>query len=319
MARSMESQMYIGLDVGGTFLKGARIDWAGNVAAQLHEPVASKSSEELLAQLEAAVRSLAGGDPASLVTGVGIGLPGIVDNTHSRVRVAPTLPILDGVAVGEELTRRTGVPATAENDANAAALAETLRGAGRGAENVLYVTLGTGIGAGLILGGRIWEGRSGYAGEIGHIQVEPNGVPCRCGSNGCLETVAGAPGWVRRAEAAIATRESTLCGRTLDPSVIAEAAFEDDAVAVEVVDGAARALAVGIAACLDLLNIERVVIGGGMATAGKFLLDKIVAETRRRTFPQVFEDCTFRLAELGGDAGVIGAACVAVVAAGSGK
>lgn len=316
MAPSIEGQMYIGLDVGGSTLKGARIDGSGSIASRMEESVARGSAEALLAQLEAAVRSLAGGeDPASLVSGIGVGLPGIVDRATQRVRVAPTLPALNGVAVGEDLTRRTGIPATAENDANAAGLAEALRGAGRGADNVLFVTLGTGIGAGLVLGGRIWQGFSGYAGEIGHIQVDPDGVECGCGSRGCLETVAGVPGWIRRAEVALKTRDSVLKGRPLDPAAITEAALEDDAVALEVVDGAARALAVGLAAALNLLNVERVVIGGGMATAGLFLLDRIVAETRRRTFSQVFADCSFRLAELGGDAGVIGAGCVAVVAA----
>jgi glucokinase len=310
---ALESRMYVGLDVGGSSVKGARVDAEGNIAERLQQAVVRTSGEALLAQLEEVVRGLSGDEPSGHVSGVGIGLPGIVDRT-SRVRVAPTLPVLNGVSVGEELTRRLGVRVTAENDANAAALAEALRGAGRGADNVLYLTVGTGVGAGLVLGGRIWSGRQGYAGEIGHIQVDPEGVPCGCGSRGCLETVAGAPGWVRRAQALLASRDSSLKGRGLDAMAIAEAAFEDDPVALEVMEGAARALAVGIAAALDLLDIERVVIGGGVATSGRFLLDRIVEETRRRTFPQIFEACTFRLAELGEDAGIVGAACVAVLA-----
>ena len=309
---------YIGLDVGGTFLKGARIDSGGKVLARLHESIRKATTPELLAQLAGAVETLeAGVGPA---VAVGIGLPGIVEMTRGRVRSAPNVPALDGLKVGEELEARTGRASFAENDANAAALAEAWLGAGRGASHVLYVTLGTGVGGGLVFDGRIWIGRNGYAGEIGHIQVEPDGLPCGCGSWGCLETIAGVPGGARRAEALLAGgRPSALAGRSpLDPQVIVEAARGDDAVALEVVDGAARAVGVGVAAVLDLLNIDRVVVGGGVASAGFFLLERITEETRRRTFPHVFADVTFRLAELGADAGVVGAARVGMIGVGNG-
>lgn len=306
--------MYVGLDVGGTFLKAARVDGAGAIAAQLSEPVRKETADGLFDQLEAAVRSLAGQDGLDDIAGIGVGLPGIVDRDTLKVTRAPNVPVLDGLSVGEEMTRRLGIPSFAENDANAAGLAEAWLGAGRGAENVLFVTLGTGVGAAVIISGRIWTGRSGYAGEIGHVQFEPDGVPCGCGSWGCVETVAGIGGWRRRAEAAVASRESALRGRDPDPAVIVEAAWEGDDVALEIVQGSARALGVGLAAALNLFNFERVVIGGGVAQAGLFLLERIMDETRKRTFPQVFADCTFRLAELGGNAGVVGAAGVALLA-----
>jgi len=221
--------------------------------------------------------------------------------------------------VGEELEARTGRASFVENDANAAALAEAWLGAGRGGHDVLYVTLGTGVGGGLVFDGRIWMGRNGYAGEIGHIQVDPDGPACGCGSWGCLETIAGIPGWTRRAEALLAGgRQSTLVGVSpLDPQAIVEAARGDDAVALEVVDGAARAVGMGIAAVLDLLNVDRVVVGGGVANAGFFLLERIVEEARKRTFPHVFADVSFRLAELGSDAGVVGAARVGMLGVGN--
>jgi glucokinase len=302
----------IGLDVGGSFLKGARVDRTGRVEARLHQPVAGRSAEDLLDQLVAAVVALEEG--AAPARAVGIGLPGIVERGALRVRVAPAVPVLNGLPVGEEVSRRTGRPTFLENDANAAALAEAWLGAGRGARSLLLVTLGTGIGGGLVLEGRIWTGQSGYAGEVGHIQVEPDGVPCACGSHGCLETVAGAPGWKRRAEAALASRQSSLSGRPLDPETIVEAARSGDPVALEVVEGSAAALGVGVAATLDLLNLDRVIVAGGVAAAGAFLLDRIVAQVQRRTFPQIFADCSFRVAELGPDAGVVGAARVALLA-----
>ncbi len=309
---------YIGLDVGGTFLKGARIDASGKVLARLHEPIRKTTTADILGQLAGAVESLEKDVGPSLA--VGVGLPGIVEMTRGRVRSAPNVPALDGLKVGEELEARTGRASFAENDANAAALAEAWLGAGRGASHVLFVTLGTGVGGGLVFDGRIWMGRNGYAGEIGHIQVEPDGVPCGCGSWGCLETIAGVPGWGRRAEALLASgRSSVLAGKSpLDPQVIVEAARGDDAVALEVVDGAARAVGVGVAAVLDLLNVDRVVVGGGVAAAGFFLLERIAEETRKRTFPHVFADVTFRLAELGSDAGVVGASRVGMIGVGNG-
>jgi glucokinase len=304
----MVLKMFIGLDIGGTFLKGAQIGEDGQVLERMREPIAKTKAEDLLRQLEAAVRSLGGPDQSA----VGVGVPGIVDS-QSQVRVSPNISSLNGIPVGAELGRRLGRPVFLENDANAAALAEAWIGAGRGADSVLLLTLGTGIGGGVVLGGRIWTGVSGYAGEIGHIHVDPDGVPCGCGSWGCLETIAGAPGWQRRAEKALETRESRLRGRQLEPKVIVEAARQGDAVALEIVGGAARALGIGIAAALLLLNVDRVVIAGGVAAAGDFLLDRIVEETRRRVFGNVFGDCTFRLAELGADTGVIGAARVAML------
>jgi glucokinase len=308
---------YIGLDVGGTFLKGARMDGSGRILNRLHEPIRKSSPREILDQFATAVEALeAKGGPSAAV---GIGLPGIIEMTKGRVRGAPNAPVLDGLMVGREVETRTGRASFVENDANAAALAEAWLGAGRGGSHVLFVTLGTGVGGGLVFDGRVWLGRNGYAGEIGHIQVDPNGIPCGCGSWGCLETIAGIPGWTRRAEALLAGgRESALAGKSpLDPQAIVEAARGEDAVALEVVDGAARAIAVGVAAVLNLLNVDRVVVGGGVANAGFFLLERIAEETRRRVFPHVFADVSFRLAELGSDAGVVGAARVGMIGVGN--
>jgi glucokinase len=305
----------VGLDLGGTFLKGARLDASGRVCARLHEQTARDSPESLLDQLARGVAGLeAEGGP---VAAVGVGLPAIVENESGRVRRSPNLSVLDGLAVGQELTRRTGRPAFPENDANAAALGEAWLGAGRGGKAVLYVTLGTGVGGAIVIEGRVYEGAAGYAGEIGHVQVDPRGRPCGCGSWGCVETVAGSAGWVARAEQARAERETSLRGVPLDPAAIVAAAQAGDAVALEVVQESARALGVGIAGALNLLNPDRVVVGGGVSAAGTFLLDRVVAEVKLRVFPDVFAAAQFRLAELGGEAGSIGAGRVAMLAHGS--
>jgi glucokinase len=302
---------YVGLDVGGTYLKGARIDEAGRVLARLHQPIEKGSQPALLGQLAAAVRTLEGQVP---VAGVGIGLPGIIDLGSGHVRSAPNLPALNGLDLAAEISQRTGRRCFPENDANAAALAEAWLGAGRDAQAVLLITLGTGVGGGLVFHGKIWSGRSGYAGEIGHIQVDPEGVPCGCGSWGCLETIAGIAGWVRRAEEEMATRSSPLSGfDVITPEIIVREANAGDPVALDVMDDAARAVGIGVAATLNLLNLDRVVVGGGVARAGEVLLARIVAHARKRTFAHVFEDASFRLAELGPDAGVVGAARASII------
>ena len=191
-------------------------------------------------------------------------------------------------------------------------MAEAWLGAGRGAKSLVFLTLGTGVGGAVILHERLWTGRSGYAGEAGHIQLDPDGEPCGCGSRGCLETVVGIAGWSRRAEEKIKTRSSRLAGQRIEPATIVAAAREGDQVAIEVVDETAKALGQALGALINVLNPERAVIGGGVAAAGAFLLDRVVRDTKKCCWPQAFEDCSFRMAELGGDAGMVGAARVAM-------
>ena len=310
MPSDAQSSTYVGLDVGGTFLKGARVDEEGKVLERIQEPIVRDDIATLLEQLVRAVSRL---DPTGRATAIGIGIPGIVHQATSRVLACPNLPLLDGFSLGMEITHRTARPVFLENDANAAALGEAWLGAGRGADNLILVTVGTGVGGGVILRGRIWSGVNGHAGEIGHIQVDPAGVPCGCGSRGCLETVAGIGGWRRRATHLLESRTSALDGQLLDPAHIVEAAKAGDAVGLDVVDGVARALGIGIGAALLLLNLDRVVMGGGVSGAGPFLLDRIVDHVRRRVFPQVLAGCSFALAELGSEAGVVGAARVAAL------
>jgi glucokinase len=303
---------FIGLDVGGTYLKGARIAPSGEVEARLHEPIVRDDPEDLMAQFEGAVSTLSAG---ATVRAVGVGVPGIVDHKGARLRGVPNLPALAAFRehdLGAEIGARVRRPTFIENDGNAAGLAEAWRGAGRGAESLVFLTLGTGVGGAVILRDRLWTGRSGYAGEIGHVQIDPEGELCGCGVRGCLETVVGIGGWVRRAEQKIETRPSSLAGQGIDPASIVAAAVRGDAVAVEVVDETTRALGQALGGLINTLNPERVVIGGGVAAAGAFLLERIVRDTKARCWPQAFADCSFRLAELGGDSGVVGAGRVAM-------
>jgi len=301
---------YIGLEVGSDVLRGGRVNASGRIVTRYEQPLARTSVESLLNQLTAAVKAVDGtGDEAARA--VGVAIPGIV--AGNRVTMCANLPLLDDLALGDLLSGRLGRPALLENDANAAALAEAWQGAGRGGRSVLFVSLCTGIGAGIVADGRVWSGPNGYAGEVGHVQVETKGVPCACGSRGCLETIAGAVGWTRRARAALAGRASTLQPDHLEPAAIVAAAEAGDEVAREIVAETARALGAPLAAAIGLLNLDRVVLGGG-PTACPLLLDALVVEARQRTLPRAFAECSFRLSELTEGACVLGAARVARVA-----
>jgi glucokinase len=300
-------------------LKGARVSAEGSVLASLHEPTVRDSPDRLLDQLARAAERLSDG---TMPVAVGVGVPAVVDQETRQVRAVPNLPSLAAFAhrdLAGALAARLGRPVAVENDAKAAGLAEAWKGAGRGVGSLLFLTLGTGVGSAFVFGGRLWTGKSGFAGEVGHMPIVPEGERCNCGSRGCLETIVGSFGWMRRAEVAVHRHpQSVLARRTLEPSTIVDAARAGDRTALEVVDETARALGQALAGLLNALNLERVVIGGGVAAAGDFLLERIVRETRARCWPPVFADCSFRLAELGGDAGVVGAARVAMLASATG-
>ena len=300
---------YIGLELAGGTLRAGRVNGAGRLVGRYENPLAKSSLEALVNQLVAAVKSVDGSGDES-ARAVGIAIPGIV--AANRVTLCANLPLLNDLDLGDRLSQRLGKPALLENDANAAALAEAWQGAGRGGRSVLFVELGNGIGAGIVCDGRVWQGPNGYAGEVGHVQVELNGVPCGCGSRGCLETIAGAAGWTRRVRAALQGRSSKLTRDADQPAILAAAA-QGDAVAAEIVVETGRALGATMAAAIGLLNLDRVVVGGGPA-ACPMLLDALVAEARLRTLPRAFAECSFRLSELTEGAGVLGAARVARVA-----
>lgn len=291
-------------------MRGARVSASGRSIASYTEPVTRGSVGGLLEQVVHAARSVDGaGEEAARA--VGVAIPGII--TGKRVSLSANLSVLDQFPLAEELTQRLGRPVTLENDANAAALAEAWQGAGRGGRAVLYVSLGIGIGAGLVLDGRVWSGPSGFAGEIGHLHVDMDGVPCGCGAKGCLETIAGAAGWARRAKLALAKGKSSLRPEHLDPGSIIAAAEAGDTIAMDVVNDVSRVLGSTLATAVTLMNLDRVVIGGG-AAACQMVLDKVVAEAKTRTLPRAFDECGFRLSELSDRGCVLGAARVARVA-----
>jgi glucokinase len=317
---SGEAPLYIGVDLGGTTISAGLVDAAGRTFEERRVETESEDARHLLGQLVAMVRELQSHPAAEgRVAAVGVGLPGLVNIETRQVVVLPNLPDLSSVDVYGELRGITDLPVVFDNDANAAAYGELLCGAGRGARHLLYVHLGTGVGSGLVFDGKVWRGANGYAGELGHVTINPeDGIECACGNVGCLETVASAPNIARRArERLYRDRTSSLSrlaiprDRELTGEDIARAAASGDEMAQVIMDRTGMFLGIALAGAINLLNVEVVVIGGDVMAAGDRLLKPIIQHTRRRAFPPAFDSCRIVASELGDYAGVVGAALLA--------
>ena len=289
---------HLGLDLGGTNVKWVVLEADGAglrvVASERVHTDTSRGERGVVEQLiEVAVASSQDTGP---FVSAGVGVPGLYDPVEGTTRFMPNVPgKWAGVPVAAELGAALGVHVRLINDARAFTLAEHRLGAGRGADSMLGITLGTGVGGGLILGGILYEGHDGTAGEFGHQTILPDGLACNCGNRGCLEVLA-------RADAIVAA-----CGRpTVEESVAAAQA--GDRRAQQGLTDAGSYLGIGVANVMALLSVDRVVVGGGVAAAGEMLLEPLRAELKRRVFITDVSLVEVVCAELGVWAGAIGAA-----------
>ncbi|MCZ4357405.1 ROK family glucokinase [Enterococcus lactis] len=251
--------------------------------------------------------------------GIGMGTPGSVDSDAGTVIGAYNLNWTEVQFVKKLIEAGTGIKFAIDNDANVAALGERWKGAGENDPDVVFVTLGTGVGGGIVAGGNLIHGVSGAGGEIGHITVDPEGFECTCGKRGCLETVSSATGVVRlgRYLAEEYAGDSKLKamldnGEEVTSKDIFEMAQEDDPFALMVVDRVCFYLGLACANLGNTLNPSSIVLGGGVSAAGEFLRSRVEKYFKEFTFPQVRESTKIKLAELGNEAGVIGAASLAL-------
>ena len=239
------------------------------------------------------------GVDASQIVGAGVGLPGPVDRRTGRIGSEAILPGWAGLEPGTELVRRLRLHVEVDNDANLGALAEASLGAGRGLRDILYVMIGSGVGAGLVLDGRVHRGASGLAGEIGHVQVEPDGVVCRCGNRGCLETVAG--------EDALRALLRPRLGYDVTTSELIGLVAGGDRGAYRVVNDAGRAVGRVIADLANAINPEAIVVGGQLSQAGEALLSGMRESVSRYALPAAMQGVKLVVGELGDRAEVVGA------------
>ncbi|PYS89964.1 MAG: hypothetical protein DMF64_16355 [Acidobacteria bacterium] len=302
---------YLGVDISGATLRAALVTTTGEVAARREAALEPNAVGAQVAHVVSELRDT----PASIAA-LGIGVPGLVNPETGRVVVSTDLPAVVRGDLRAELQQATGLPVTFENDANAAAYGEYVAGAGRGSRNLFYITIGTGIGGALILDGRLWRGASGFAGEVGHITIDPEGILCTCGNVGCLETVASAPNIVRRTHERLlrdSTSSLSRLGMTKDFTAadIAHEANNGDDFALLMLERTGRSIGTAVATVINLLNVERIVLGGTIMDAGDLILQPIIREAGKRSFQPCFEATQIVAAQLAADAVAVGAAMLA--------
>lgn len=290
---------YIGIDLGGTNIKGALVSAEGNILQECSVPTCVDLGPEAVAsRIGQVIAQLSDGEAA--IGGVGVGCPGTVDDTSGIVRFAANLNFIN-FDLRSALRAYTALPIHLGNDANAAALGEALFGCGKGAESTIIVTLGTGVGGGVVLGGELYGGARGIAGELGHFTLYQDGAPCPCGKRGCLEHYAATTALVRRAQEA--TGETQLNGY-----VIFDRAQRGNEVMLGVLSAWIDDIAAGVTGLVHIFNPEMVLIGGGVSAQEELLMKPLRQRVLSGVMPRFAEGLSVERATLGNDAGMIGAA-----------
>jgi len=308
----------VGIDLGGTnIVVGTVAEDGSELHGLVSEPtMPEQGSAAVVARIVKLARASLAEARGKTVAGVGIGSPGPLDTARGLVLLTPNLGWTN-FPLRDRITEALGLPATLDNDANCAIFGEWWRGAARGAEHVVGLTIGTGIGGGIVLHGEIYHGTSDIAGEIGHMTIDSTGRRCKCGNYGCLEAYASGPAIAARAvEGVEAGAETSLPDyvrgdlRQITAQVVYEAAHDGDEYAREVVHDTAKVLGAGVANIINIFNPQVVVICGGVTLAGDQLFVPLRSEVKRRAFKPAANACRIVPGELTGTAGVYGAAAV---------
>ena len=314
--RQADRPYIVGIDLGGTNVRAAVTDRAGKILGEGREPsLAMEGADLTIPQIIKAIRSALSnaGVDASRVAGIGMGVPGWHNSREGIVLWSPNFKDWHGVQLLAPIKEDLGVPAFMGNDVNVAALGEFNFGAGRDVKSLVMLTLGTGIGGGIILDGRLWLGANDGAAEIGHTVVVPDGPVCSCGRRGHLEALACRDAIIERAARKIQMGRPSVLVEDADwplwsvtPAAIAKAAEAGDEVAVETMAETAYYVGVGISNAINLLNPEMVIVGGGIAQAGDVLWGPLLRTVQALALTQSRRVCRVVPAELGDDAGIMG-------------
>lgn len=312
----------IGIDLGGTTTKMAFLNQDGDILQKWSIPTdISEDGSHIVPNMITSLNKTmqASGYTTTDFIGIGMGTPGAVNIDKGTVIGAFNLNWKKTQKVRDQFQEALGLPFVLDNDANVAALGEYWKGAGAKEDDVIFVTLGTGVGGGVIAGGTLLHGVNGGAGEIGHITVQPDGYQCTCGKKGCLEQYSSATGIVHVARdmAAEFTGQSRLKelfdnNEEVTSKMVVYLAENGDILANQIVDRVAFYLGLALANCGNVLNPGNIVIGGGVSAAGNTLLQPTTRYFQENAFPSVRDSTKIRLAQLGNDAGAIGAASLAL-------
>jgi glucokinase len=304
----------IGVDLGGTNLRIAAVNQQGDLMEKVTLGTrVALGKDHVIREMCDAIGSLAAKFRSSAtLQGIGIGVPGIIDMKTGMLRESPNLPGWAGTPVQAEIERLLGTRVILENDANVAALGEKWLGAARGVDNMVMLTLGTGVGGGIVLKGRIWHGMTGMAGEFGHMTVEPEGPPCGCGNRGCVEQYASATAVVRMAKEAIASGRAPELAKAAssDPEFNAKAiynlAIQGDEEARKIFARVGRALGICIANLVNAFNLNMYVVGGGVSSAWEAFSPFIFEELWQRSLVYAATAAASSLADRAGAPGHVG-------------
>lgn len=292
-------EFFAGFDVGGTQIKYGVTDGDGRLVFKGRK-ASPESADELFSLVDDLWTDMKTQCPGRIAA-CGFGLAGFFSSREQIILQSPNYPLLDSLNFVSPLKKIFGVPFWIDNDANMAAYGEWARRFRGEKDSLVFLTLGTGLGSGIILAGRLWQGRNGFAGELGHLIVNPEGERCNCGARGCLETevsasrIAANYRYYARSEESLTSRDVHLRARRGDPA------------ALKSFERCAHYLGIGLGGVISLFDPGCIVLGGGVMAAGRFLLRPTIEETRRRTNPFAFARCSIERSVLGNDAGILGA------------
>lgn len=314
---------YIGVDVGGTGIKTGLVDDEGRILYKTTKPTeVERGFKKVIGDICDSIIELlnrARKEELAEPEYIGLGVPGTVDAEKGIVIYAPNL-FWENISVKEVISDKINLPVFMDNDANSAAVGEKIWGAGRGISNFVCITLGTGVGAGIIINDKLYRGTFNNAGEVGHITILRDGPQCNCGKKGCLETLVAAPALVKKGIDALKNEKDTLIrdltlGEPIrvNAKVIFDAAKMGDRVAMDIVKEMAYYLGMGIAGIVNILDPAAIIIGGGVAAAGNFLLSLVEEGFREHCFNRNGRIAKVLLAKLGNDAGIMGAAALGMI------
>lgn len=310
-------QIAIGIDLGGTQVRAALVNRQGQVLARAEERTdAMAGPARVMSQIQALADGLTSASSGASVVGIGVSTPGPIDTISGVARDIPTLAGFADFLMMADLQRRFAFPVSLENDGIAAAIGEWQFGAGRGLDNLVYATVSTGLGGGVIADGRVLRGRKGMAAHIGHMSVMPDGALCPCGNRGCFEAYGSGTAFTRRAqERAFGCEETTLGrdGQVIDSRAVFAAARAGDALANRLIDEEAEILGRGFTSLLHIFSPDVIVMGGGLSHEFERLHPGIRDYIRRWAMP-AFKDVDVVHAALGQNSGLIGAAALAFLA-----
>jgi glucokinase len=307
----------IGIDLGGTSIKAGLVDRQGKILKRIIiDSNAEQGPDAVINQIKSGINRLLKSNKNTVI-GIGIGAPGTVNSVKGIVEDPPNIPGWTKINIGAIVKKEFGIKTFVENDANAAAIGELIYGAGKKYNNFIMVTLGTGVGGGIIFNKKIFSGETGGAGEFGHVSIDSIGRQCKCGSLGCIEAYIGKNYLLQRVSALLTEDNDTILKKYIErndgiltPMLIQEAAEKGDAFSKSVILDAGTKLGYALASVVNVLDISTILVGGGLAGFGKMLLDPVESTLKERVLKPFRNRIVVKPAKLKNDAGIKGASAL---------